>query len=149
MTIAFICPRSCPALVGQKISLPLSKTIPDNWFTELIMGNGVVTHLAIQDAPLFKKLTGRTRVVNTAGYVFKAKYGNYHVCYIPPFKSITLDERVRDEARLSIEALQAHLAGQYKEPGTTRRVVVHTGDWESWKELLLALPRISVDVETT
>lgn len=151
MTIAYICPRSCPALVGQtKISLPLGKTIPEDWFNELVIGNGVITHLAVQDAALFKKLTGRSRVVNTAGYVYKAKYGNYHVCYVPPFKSITLDERVRNEARLSIEALEAHLAGHYVEPGTTKEVVIHSGqEWADWVERLLALPRISVDIETT
>lgn len=150
MSIAFICPRSCPALVGQKISLPLGKTIPDDWFNELVIGNGVITHLAIQDAGLFKKLTGRSRVVNTAGYVFKSKYGNYHVCYVPPFKAITLDERVRNEARLSIEALEAHLAGHYVEPGTTREVVIHSGqNWSEWVDRLLSLSRISVDIETT
>ena len=129
MAIGYICPRSCPALVGSKISLPIGK-IGDDWFNELIIGNGVITHLAIQDSSLFKKLTGRARVVNTAGYVFKSKYGNYHVCYVPPFKSITLDERVRNEARLSIEALEAHLAGRYVEPGTTKEVIIHSGqEW--------------------
>ena len=149
MAIGYICPRSCPALVGSKISLPIGK-IGDDWFNELVIGNGVITHLAIQDSSLFKKLTGRTRVVNTAGYVFKSKYGNYHVCYVPPFKSITLDERVRNEARLSIEALEAHLDGHYVEPGTTRDVVIHRGEsWFDWMERLLSLPRISVDIETT
>jgi DNA polymerase-1 len=149
MSIGYICPRSCPALVGQKISLPIGK-ISDDWFNELVIGNGEITHLAIQDSALFKKLTGRARVVNTTGYVFKSKYGNYHVCYVPPFKSITLDERVRNEARLSIEALEAHLAGRYVEPGTTRTVVVHSGqEWADWVERLLSLPRISVDLETT
>jgi DNA polymerase-1 len=136
-------------LVGQKISLPLGK-ITDDWFNELVLGNGVITHLAIQDAPLFKKLTGRARVVNTTGYVFKAKYGNYHVCYVPPFKAINLDERVRAEARISLEALEAHLAGRYIEPGSTRDVIVHHGiDWWDWEQRLLAAPRLSVDIETT
>ena len=149
MTIAYICPRSCPALIGQKVSLPIGK-ITDDWFNELVIGNGIVTHLAVQDAPLFKKLTGRTRVVNTAGYVFKSKYGNYHVCYVPPFKAITLDERVRQEARLSIDALAAHMAGNYIEPGTLRTVTVHHGEvWADWEHHLLALPCISVDIETT
>lgn len=149
MTIGYIAPRSCPALIGQKISLPLGK-ISDDWFNELVIGNGVVTHLAIQDAALFKKLTGLHKVIHTAGYVYKAKYGNYHVCYVPPFKSITLDERVRNEARLSLEALEAHLAGNYVEPGTTHEVVIHSGQpWTDWVERLLSLPRISVDIETT
>jgi DNA polymerase-1 len=150
MSIAYICPRSCPALVGQKISLPLGKKIPDDWFNELVIGNGEVTHLAVQDATLFKKLSGRNRVTNTAGYVFKSKFGNYHVCYIPPFKSITLDERVRDEARASLEALEAHLEGRYVEPGSTRTVTVHTASsWEHWESVLLATSRLSVDLETT
>ncbi len=149
MAIGFIGPRSCPALVGQKISLPIGK-ISDDWFNELVIGNGVITHLAVQDAALFKKLTGRTRVQNTRGYVFKSKYGNYHVCYVPPFKSITLDERVRDEARASIEALEAHLAGRYVEPGSTREVTVHIGNnWEYWEQIFLAARRLSVDLETT
>ena len=76
MSIGYICPRSCPALVGQKISLPLGKKIPDDWFNELIIGNGEITHLAIQDAALFKKLTGRARVANTKGYVYPSKFGN-------------------------------------------------------------------------
>lgn len=153
MTIAYICPRSCPALVGDKVSLPIGKSIPDDWFNELVIGNGIVTHLAVQDAPLFKKLTGLTKVVNTAGYVFKSKYGNYHVCYVPPFKAITLDERVRSEARVSLEALEAHMHGRYVEPGSQHTVTVHRGrdcsDWAHWEQRLLALPRISIDVETT
>ena len=149
MSIAFIGPRSCPALVGSKISLPIGR-ITEDWFNELVIGNGVITHLAIQDAPLFKKITGRSRVVNTAGYVFKAKYGNYHVAYIPPFKAITLDERVRAEATASVNALAAHLAGNYVEPGSTKEVVIHHGiDWWDWEKRLLVLPRISVDLETT
>jgi DNA polymerase-1 len=149
MSIAYICPRSCPALVGQKISLPIGK-IPDDWFNELVIGNGEVTHLAIQDGPLFKKMTGRTRVVNTTGYVFKSKFGNYHVCYVPPFKEINLDERVRNEARITLEALQAHLEGRYVEPGSTHEVRVYVGkSWDDWEEKLMALPRISVDIETT
>lgn len=149
MAIGYICPRSCPALVGQKISLPLGK-ITDDWFNELVIGNGVITHLAVQDAPLFKKLTGRARVQHTAGYVFKSKFGNYHVCYVPPFKAITLDERVRAEARASLEALEAHMAGRYVEPGSTTQVTVHHGSlWTEWEPRLMALPRISVDIETT
>lgn len=150
MAIAYICPRSCPALIGQKISLPLEKKIPDDWFNELVLGNGIITHLAVQDAGLFKKLTGRTKVVNTAGYVYPSKFGNYHVAYIPPFKAINLDERVRAEATASIDALAAHLAGRYIEPGSTKEVTVHhSHDWLDWQDRLLRLPRISVDVETT
>lgn len=149
MSIAYICPRSCPALVGQKVSLPLGK-ISDDWFNELVIGNGEVTHLAVQDSALFKKLTGRSRVVHTAGYVFKSKYGNYHVCYVPPFKAITLDERVRAEATASINALEAHMAGRYVEPGSTRAVTVHHGRvFADWERTLRDLPRISVDIETT
>ena len=150
MTIAYICPRSCPALIGQKISLPVEKKIPEDWFNELVIGNGVVTHLAIQDAQLFKKLSGRSKVVNTAGYVYKSKFGNYHVCYVPPFKAITLDERVRAEARASLEALEAHLNGRYVEPGSHREVTIHHGiDWLDWEARLLAMPLLTVDVETT
>lgn len=150
MSIGYICPRSCPALVGDKISLPLGDKIPDDWFNELVVGNGCITHLAVQSAPLFKKLTGLSRVVNTKGYVYKAKYGNYHVCYVPPFKSITLDERVRQEATASLDALAAHMAGHYVEPGSTKEVTVHHAfDFTEWEERLLALPRISVDIETT
>lgn len=150
MSIGYVCPRSCPALVGQKISLPLGKKIPEDWFNELVIGNGEITHLAIQDAPLFKKLTGLSKVVNTAGYVFKSKYGNYHVAYIPPFKAITLDERVRAEATASANALEAHMAGRYVEPGSTREVVIHHSKlFPEWEHILLALPRISVDIETT
>ena len=149
MTIAFITARSCPALVGQKISLPLGK-ITDDWFNELVIGNGIVTHLAIQDAPLFKRLTGRAKVVNTAGYVFPSKFGNYHVCYIPPARAITLDERVRAEAQASLDALQAHMEGRYVEPGSTTEVVVHKAViFSLWVERLNALPILSVDVETT
>lgn len=150
MSIAYICPRSCPALVGQKISLPLGKKIPDDWFNELVVGNGEITHLAIQDSVLFKKMTGRQRVSNTKGYVYPSKYGNYHVCYVPPFKDITLDERVRAEARASIEALEAHMAGKYVEPGSTREVRVHIGhEWHDWCNRLDVLPRITLDLETT
>lgn len=148
--IAFICPKSCPAMVGQKISLPLEKKLPQDWFDELIVGNGIITHLAIQDASLFKKLTGRTKVVNTAGYVFKSKYGNYHVTYIPPLKSITLDERSKAEAWASLNALQAHLEGRYEEPGSTHIVTVHRGQpFSDWIQRLLAEPKLSIDVETT
>lgn len=148
MTIAFICPRSCPSMLGQKIALPLEKD--EGWFNELVIGNGIVTHLAIQDAPLFKRLTGRTKVVNTAGYVFPSKYGNYHVCYIPPARAITLDERVKVEAQASLDALQAHLEGRYIEPGSTTEVVIHKAtELSLWAERLLALPVLVVDVETT
>ena len=147
--IGYICPRSCPALIGQKIPLPLTK-VTDQWIIELMTTHTKVTHLAIQDAPLFKKLTGRARVVNTAGYVFPSKIGNYHVCYVPPFKSITLDERVRNEARLSLEALEAHLNGRYVEPGSLRQVVVHHGKhWLDWADNLMNMPILSVDLETT
>ena len=150
MTIAFICPRSCPALFGQKISLPLGKKIPEDWFQELVIGNGQVSHLAIQDAALFKKLSGKTKVINTAGYVFPSKFGNYHVTYIPPHKAITLDERVKAEAWESLNALQAHMEGRYVEPGSQTEVTIHTNQpfWE-WAARLLAAPKLSVDVETT
>jgi DNA polymerase I-like protein with 3'-5' exonuclease and polymerase domains len=135
-------------MLGQKIALPLEKD--ENWFNELVIGNGVVSHLAIQDAPLFKRLTGRTKVVNTAGYVFPSKFGNYHVCYIPPARAITLDERVRAEAQASLDALQAHMDGRYVEPGSATEVVVHKAIiFSLWAERLNALPILSVDVETT
>jgi DNA polymerase-1 len=148
--IAFICPRSCSAMLGQKISLPLGKKIPDDWFNELVLGNGVITHLAIQDATLFKKITGRPKVVNSAGYVYPAKFGNYHVCYIPPQKSITLDARAKAEAWESLNALQAHLEGKYQEPGSQTEVTIYTGQpFSMWIDRLLAAPALSVDVETT
>jgi DNA polymerase-1 len=148
MTIAFICPRSCPSLLGQKIALPLEKD--EGWFNELVVGNGIVTHLAIQDAPLFKRMSGRTKVVNTAGYVFPSKFGNYYICYVPPFRAMTLDERVKVEAQASLDALQAHMEGRYVEPGSTTEVVVHKAKILSmWADRLSALPVLVVDVETT
>lgn len=151
--IRFICPRSCPALIGQKIPLPVGK-IEAEWLNELIAGDGRATHLAIQDAPLFKKMTGLGKVVNTAGYVFPSKLGNYHVTYIPPAKSITLDQRVREEAQRSMDALQAHFEGRYVEPGSTIKVSVMTADDlrgtpEEFFQDLHVMSRISIDIETT
>jgi DNA polymerase-1 len=151
--IRFICPRSCPALIGQKISLPVGKIDPD-WFNELIIGDGKATHLAIQDATLFKKMTGKAKVINTAGYVFESKFGNYHVTYIPPYKAMTLDARVRDEAQRSMDALQAHFEGRYVEPGSSVKVNVYTeqdlrGTIEDFFKDLHTMSRISVDIETT
>lgn len=146
--IAFICPRSCPSLLGQKVSLPVEKD--DGWFTQLITEQTPVTHLAIQDSILFKKMTGRAKVANTAGYVFPSKFGNFHVCYVPPFREIQLDKRVRDEAQASLDALTAHLEGRYVEPGTQTEVQVHRGTrLADWLPILLGLPILSVDVETT
>lgn len=137
-------------MIGQKISLPLEKKIPESWFNELVVGNGVFTHLAIQDAPLFKKLTGLTKVTNTAGYVFKSKFGNYHVAYVPPFRTLTLDERVKTEAWASLNALQAHLEGRYVEPGSQTEVIIHTNQsFTEWLPRMLAAPKLTVDVETT
>jgi DNA polymerase-1 len=149
--IAFLCPRSCPALLGQKVPLPVGKTTTDDFINQLIASSGAgVTHLAIQDASLFKKLTGLKKVVGTAGYVFPSKYGNYQVAYIPPSREITLDKRVRDEAQASMDALTAHLEGRYVEPGSLREVLVHRGtDFAEWLPILMGLPVISVDIETT
>lgn len=149
MTIAFICPRSCPALVGQKVSLEVGN-MTDEWFNQLILSSGgPVTHLAIQDSKLFKKLTGQAKVVRSAGYVFPSKYGNYHVAYVPLYKTMTLDKRVHDEAWASLNALTAHMEGRYVEPGSETKVTVHySHNFDEWYFKLAALPTLSVDVET-
>lgn len=148
MSIAFICPRSCPTLLGIRVVLPLKKD--ENWFNQLVIGNGEVTHLAIQEAALFKRMTGRSKVINTAGYVFPSKFGNYHVAYIPPHKAMTLDKRVHEEGWASLLALQAHLEGRYIEPGSTRCVIIHHGhSLDDYEQKLFSLSHLSIDLETT
>ena len=113
-------------------------------------------YLVICDAEYFKTLAKASTVDKALGYVMDCAHPGFEdmrVVYCPNFRTIFYNpEKVQKEIRIALEALQAHRAGTYTDPGdgiikfaAYPRTPEEIG---AWLERLLAMDcHLTADIE--
>lgn len=75
-------------------------------------------YIAVADSEYFKVLTKSAKVDVNLGYVLDCAFGPWKVVYVPNYRAIFYDpEKIRGKIRQGMEALVAHVSGQYEDPG--------------------------------
>lgn len=112
-----------------------------------------IRYLVIGDSQYFKLLTGLPTAEGSLGYIRDCAYGPWKCIYVPSYRQVFYDpEKTRAKIAQGMNALLAHVTGQYKDPGTG---IVHFEHYpqtnieiEYWLEKLLKMDKpLAIDIE--
>ena len=130
----------------------MKKFVSEELVPELISDPGV-KYLVVADAGYYKVLTGQAQAEANLGYVRDCIFGPWKVVYVPTTRAIFYDpEKTREKIAQSIEALKAHIAGTYADPGNdVIQFEAYPKTFEEikqWLEDLLAMDcDLTIDIE--
>jgi len=110
-------------------------------------------YLLVADADYFKVLTKCTKAEAQLGYAMDCVFGPWKVIYVPNYKTLFYDpDKVSAKIGQGIEALKAHRAGSYADPGNS---IIKFAEYpqtdeeiQLWLNQLLEMDKpLSIDIE--